>query len=68
MGVVLHADDYGITVAQARAILALVDRSGRGGAKGLRSASAFANSPAFREAAELARPCVESGAFALART
>lgn len=65
MGVVLHADDYGITVAQARAILALVDRSGRDGAKGLRSASAFANSPAFREAAELARSCVESGALRL---
>lgn len=53
MGVVFHADDYGITVAQARDILGLVGP--------LRSVSAFANSPAFFEAAELARPYVQEG-------
>lgn len=53
MSVVFHADDYGITVAQAREILKLVGP--------LRSVSAFANSPAFEEAANLARPLVAAG-------
>lgn len=60
-GVLFHADDYGITLAQARAILALSDACGGHGALG--SASAFANSPAFEEAAALAAPHVKSGAL-----
>ncbi len=61
MGVIYHADDYGITVEQARSILALSDACGGRGA--LQSASAFANSPAFEDAAALARPFVDAGAL-----
>lgn len=52
-----HADDYGITLEHARAILQLSDVCGGHGA--LNSVSAFANSPAFYEAAELAAPFVK---------
>ena len=64
MGVVFHADDYGITEQQARSILALSSACGGNGA--LSSVSIFANSPAFEAAAELARPYVESGALKMA--
>lgn len=58
-----HADDYGITAAQARAILDL--SAACGGAGALNSVSIFANSPAFDEAAALARPFVEQGKLKL---
>lgn len=61
MAIVYHADDYGITLAQARAILAL--SSACGGAGALQSVSAFSNSPAFEDAAALAAPHVASGAL-----
>lgn len=61
MAIVYHADDYGITLAQARAILAL--SSACGGAGALQSVSAFSNSPAFEDAAALAAPRVASGAL-----
>lgn len=61
MAIVYHADDYGITLAQARAILAL--SSACGGAGALQSVSVFANSPAFDDAAALAAPHVSSGAL-----
>lgn len=61
MAIVYHADDYGITLAQARAILAL--SSACGGAGALQSVSAFSNSPVFEDAAALAAPHVASGAL-----
>ena len=64
MTVVFHADDYGITARQARAILALSGACGGHGA--LRSVSIFANSPAFEEAAALAAPHVENGQLCMA--
>lgn len=51
---IIHADDYGITVEQSRAILALSDLCGGRGP--LSSASIFANSPAFPQSVELIRP------------
>ncbi len=51
-----HADDYGITVDQSRAILALSDECGGRGA--LNSISIFTNSPSFEETASLAAPFV----------
>lgn len=57
MMTMFHADDYGITVEQAHAILCLSDVCGGHGA--LNSVSAFANSPVFEDAAALARPFVE---------
>lgn len=56
---IVHADDFGITAWQARAILSLSDVCGGRGA--LNSVSIFANSPAFEEAARLARPFVLAG-------
>ena len=56
---IVHADDFGITAWQARAILSLSDVCGGQGA--LNSVSIFANSPAFEEAARLARPFVLAG-------
>ena len=56
---IVHADDYGITSEQARAILALSSACGGKGA--LSSVSIFANSPAFDNAAELVAPFFESG-------
>lgn len=50
---IVHADDFGITLQQARAILGLSDICGGQGA--LNSISIFANSPAFEESAALAR-------------
>lgn len=64
MNVTIHADDYGITEDQARAILALSDTCGGSGA--LSSVSVFANSPAFAAASELARPYVLSGKLKMA--
>lgn len=61
MSIVIHADDYGITVEQACALLALSSACGGEGA--LASVSMFANSPAFEEAAALAKPFVASGAL-----
>lgn len=61
MTIVHHADDYGITLGQAQAILALSSSCGGSGA--LQSVSAFANSPAFEDAAALASPHVVSGAL-----
>lgn len=56
-----HADDYGITTEQARAILALSNSCGGIGA--LTSVSIFANSPAFEQSAALAAPFVENGSL-----
>ncbi len=61
MALIIHADDYGITVEQAQAILDLSDACGGHGA--LSSVSIFANSPAFEESACLIRPYIESGAI-----
>ena len=61
MAITFHADDYGITVAQSRALLAL--SSACGGTGPLSSVSMFANSPAFEKAAALAAPFVASGAL-----
>lgn len=64
MNVTIHADDYGITEKQARAILALSSACGGSGA--LSSVSIFANSPAFSAASGLARPYVSSGKLKMA--
>lgn len=61
MTVRFHADDYGITLDQARAILALSDACGGSGC--LSSVSVFANSPALAEAAALAAPHIASGSL-----
>ena len=61
MATVFHADDFGITEAQARSILALSDACGGSGA--IQSVSIFTNSPAFEASCALARPYVESGAL-----
>lgn len=61
MTILFHADDYGMTTEQARAILALSSACGGHGA--LNSVSACANSPAFEEAAALALPTVSCGAL-----
>ena len=50
---IVHADDFGITVSQARAVLDLSSACDGQGA--LNSVSIFANSPAFEESAALAR-------------
>ena len=55
----IHADDFGITPGQAKAILSLSSSCGGSGA--LNSVSIFANSPAFYEAASLAQPYVRRG-------
>lgn len=59
MTIRFHADDFGITAAQARAILDL--SSACGGTGALTSVSIFANSPAFEQAAALALPHVNAG-------
>lgn len=56
-----HADDYGITVDQSRAILGLSKAAGGCGA--LNSISIFANSPSLAEAASLAASFVEEGSL-----
>lgn len=63
MALIIHADDYGITYEQSRAILDLSDACGGHGA--LSSISIFPNSPAFNECAALIRPFVESGAISI---
>ena len=63
MKIWIHADDYGITTDQALSILAL--SSSCGGTGALNSVSAFANSPAFQESAQFARPFVESKALSV---
>lgn len=63
LALIIHADDYGITLEQSRAILDLSDACGGHGA--LSSISIFANSPAFAECADLARPFVERGAISI---
>lgn len=64
MEITIHADDYGITESQARAILGL--SSACGGTGALSSVSIFANSSAFPYASELARPYVASGKLKMA--
>ena len=59
VALIIHADDFGITVEQSKAILELSDACGGHGA--LSSMSMFANSPAFSECAELVRPFVDAG-------
>lgn len=59
MATLIHADDFGITLAQAEALLRLSD--GCGGRGALTSVSMFANSPAFEASASMAMPFVESG-------
>ena len=63
MALIIHADDFGITVEQSKAILELSDACGGHGA--LSSMSMFANSPAFKECAELVRPFVDAGKIKL---
>ena len=60
MALIIHADDFGITVEQSKAILELSDACGGHGA--LSSMSMFANSPAFNE---LVRPFVDAGKIKL---
>ena len=62
MAIVFHADDYGITSRQAREIVSLT----RAFDGALSSVSIFANSPAFEEAADIARPHVDRGALSMA--
>lgn len=50
----LHADDYGITIDQAHALLDIMQACREAGA--ITGLSIFANSPCFDEAAALARP------------
>lgn len=57
--VFFHADDYGITLQQAKDILAL--SSACGGTGALNSISIFANSPAYEESLQLAKPFVKEG-------
>lgn len=54
--ILFHADDYGITLKQARSLLSL--SCACGGSGPLNSFSAFANSPCFEEAAALVAPYV----------
>lgn len=61
MTTLFHADDFGITDAQAHAIIALSDVCGGRGA--LDSISVCANSPAFEKAAALAAPFVMRGSL-----
>lgn len=61
MTTLFHADDYGITATQARAVLALGDACGGRGA--LDSISVCANSPAFEKATALAAPFVTRGSL-----
>ena len=63
VALIIHADDFGITVEQSKAILELSDACGGHGA--LSSMSMFANSPAFNECAELVRPFVDAGKIKL---
>lgn len=63
METVFHADDYGITLEQSRAILNL--SSACGGHGPLTSVSIFTNSPTYAECAALAVPFVEKGALAI---
>ena len=63
VALIIHADDFGITVEQSKAILELSDACGGHGA--LSSMSMFANSPAFSECAELVRPFVDAGKIKL---
>ena len=63
VALIIHADDFGITVEQSKAILELSDACGGHGA--LSSMSMFANSPAFKECAELVRPFVDAGKIKL---
>ena len=60
----IHADDYGITLSQAKAILALSDDCEGDGA--LSSVSIFVNSPCFEEAAALILPYVDAGSIDIA--
>ena len=63
VALIIHADDFGITVEQSKAILELSDACDGHGA--LSSMSMFANSPAFNECAELVRPFVDAGKIKL---
>lgn len=62
MATVFHADDFGITPCQARKIISLT----RAFDGALSSVSIFANSPAFEEAAGIARPHVDQGTLSMA--
>ena len=57
----IHADDYGITPAQARRILSLSSSCDGNGA--LNSLSIFTNSPSFPEAAGLVKPYWNHGSI-----
>lgn len=61
MDVIIHADDFGITLDQSKDILACSAACGGEGA--LNSTSALVTSPAFAECAEFARPFVDAGAI-----
>lgn len=57
--IIIHADDFGITLDQSKDILACSE--GCGGEGALNSTSALVTSPAFGECAEFARPFVDAG-------
>lgn len=59
MDIIIHADDFGITLEQSKDILAC--SAACGGAGALNSTSALATSPAFAECAAFARPFVDAG-------
>lgn len=59
MDVIIHADDFGITLEQSKDILAC--SAACGGAGALNSTSALVTSPAFPECAAFARPFVDAG-------
>lgn len=59
MDIIIHADDFGITLEQSKDILACSVACGGEGA--LNSTSALVTSPAFPTCAEFARPFVDAG-------
>lgn len=59
MDIIIHADDFGITLEQSKDILACSAACGGEGA--LNSTSAIVTSPAFEACAEFARPFVDGG-------
>lgn len=60
----IHADDFEITLTQAQKILALSSACDGKGA--LNSVSIFANSPVFEDVAQLAKPWVSRGTLRMA--
>lgn len=59
MDIIIHADDFGITLDQSKDILAC--SAACGGVGALNSTSALVTSPSFSECAAFARPFVDAG-------